>query len=45
MKCRGTPYQDFSKARMVKELESMRKAAVAELGFLESLKKEEVRGR
>ena len=36
--CDKTPYEDFRQARINQNLEGMRKAAIAELKFLESLK-------
>jgi len=36
--CRGTPFKDFVKACIEEDLEGMRKAATAELKFLENLK-------
>ena len=38
--CNKTPYESFRIARMGKNLEGMRKAAIAELEFLKSLKKQ-----
>ena len=38
--CDKTPYESFREARMDKNLEGMRKAAIAELKFLKSLKKQ-----
>ncbi len=38
--CDKTPYENFRQARMNQNLEGMRKAAIAELKFLKSLKKQ-----
>jgi len=38
--CNETPHRSFHKAWLTKNLESMRKAAIAELEFLKSLKEQ-----